>query len=235
MDFFPEVLIIAIIAGLVSIDTASGWQVMISQPVVSCPILGLIFGYPELGLLMGILLELPWLINIPMGGVHGSEGNLGAIVAASLGIYLKSHQANTDNIIVIISIMYSLVVSRVGIYLVDYVRKANLMLIHSADKAALLGDTKRISWLNSIGLFYSFLMGFFLVGIGFTLGVIVLKPLAAFVHQEFNFAFGLAKYGLLGLGIGAVATLFITRETKWYAVVPFVTGVLIFVFISIFR
>ncbi len=233
MDFFPEVLLICFIAGIVSVDTASAWQVMISQPVVSCPIIGLIFGDLEIGLLMGILLELPWLINIPLGGVHGSEGNLGAIVATTLSIYLKSLEVNTDNIIVIITIMYSLVISRLGAYLVEYVRRANLTLIHLADRAAGQGDVNRITWLNSAGATYSFLMGFFLVGIGFSVGVVVLKPLAAFIHPEFNVAFGLAKYGLLGLGVGTVATLFINRETRWYAIVPFVAAMLIFIFISI--
>lgn len=234
MDFFPAVLIVSFIAGLVAIDTASGWQVMISQPVVSCPLIGLIFGDPELGLTMGILLELPWLINIPLGGVHGSEGNLGAIVATALSIFLKSRQVNTENIIIIIAIMYSLLISRVGIHLVEYVRRANLSLIHLADKAALEGDLKRISWLNSLGVVYSFFMGFFLVAIGFTIGVIVVRPLVSFVHQDFNFAFGMAKYGLLGLGVGAIATLFITKETKWYAVIPFVFGILIWVATSVF-
>lgn len=234
MDFFPAVLLVSFIAGLVAIDTASGWQVMISQPVVSCPFIGLIFGDPELGLMMGILLELPWLINIPLGGVHGSEGNLGAIVATALSVFLKSREVNAENIIIIISVMYSLVISRAGIYLVEYVRRANLVLIHLADRAALQGDLKRITWLNSMGVVYSFLMGFFLVGIGFAIGVIILKPLVSFVHEEFNFAFGIAKYGLLGLGVGATATLFITKETKWYAVIPFVAGVLIWVSISIF-
>ncbi len=233
MDFLPEVLLIGFIGGLISIDTASGWQVMISQPVVSCPLLGLIFEYPELGLMMGILLELPWLINIPLGGVHGSEGNLGAIVATSLSIYLKSHEINTENIIVIISIIYSLIVSRVGIHMVDYVRKANLMLIHLADKAAAQGDMKRITWLNMTGVLYSFFLGFILAGMGFVLGVIVLKPLAAFIHQEFNFAFGLAKYGLLGLGVGVVGTLFINKETRWYVLVPFIVGVLILLLFSV--
>lgn len=233
MDFLPEVLLISFIGGLIAIDTASGWQVMISQPVVSCPLIGLLFGYPELGLLMGILLELPWLINIPLGGVHGSEGNLGAIVATSLSIYLASHKVNTENIIVIIAIIYSLVVSRVGIHLVEYVRKANLMLIHLADRAAAQGDMKRITWLNLTGVLYSFLLGFILVGIGFALGVIVLKPLAAFIHPQFNFAFGLAKYGLLGLGVGVVATLFINKETRWYVLAPFIASVLILVLILV--
>jgi len=233
MDFFPEILLISFIAGIVSIDTAAGWQVMISQPVVSCPIIGLIFGDPQLGLWMGMLLELPWLINIPLGGTHGSEGNLGAIVATALSIYFKSNEVNTENIVIIVSIMYSLVISRGGAYLVEYVRRANLALIHAADRAASQADLKRITWLNYVGVIYSFLLGFFLVGIGFSVGVVVLKPLAAFIHHEFNFAFGMAKYGLLGSGIGAVATLFINRETKWFVVIPFLVGIMIFIVISI--
>ena len=235
MDFLPEVLLISFIGGLISIDTASGWQIMISQPVVSCPMIGLIFGSPELGLLMGILLELPWLINIPLGGVHGSEGNLGAVVATSLSIYLKSHDINTENIIVIIAIIYSLIVSRVGIHLVEYVRKANLMLTHLADRAAAQGDMKRITWLNMTGVIYSFFLGFILVGIGFLVGVIALKPLVAFIHPQFNVAFGLAKYGLLGLGVGVVSILFINKETRWYVLVPFIVGILILVLISLLK
>ncbi len=234
MDFFPEILIISFIGGLIAIDTTTGWQVMISQPVVSCPVIGLIFGDPHLGVWMGILLELPWLINIPLGGVHGSEGNLGAVVAVALSLYLKFNEINTENIVVIISVIYSLIISRVGIFLVEYMRKANLILIHLADRAALRGDLKKITWLNLTGLFYSFLLGFSLVGAGFALGIIVLKPLTAFIHKEFNFAFGLARYGLLGLGVGTIATLFINKETHWYFVVPFMASVLVLLLTLIF-
>jgi len=234
MDFFPEILLISFIGGMVAVDTASGRQVMISQPVVACPIIGLIFGEPQLGLLLGILLELPWLINIPMGGVHGSAGNLGAVVATALAIFLKKKDMNTENIIVIISIMYSLAISRVGSNLVEYMRKANLTLIHLADDAANQADFKRITRLNMIGLFYSFILGLGLVFVGYSLGILILPPITTFVHKDFDLAFGLAKYGLLGSGVGAVATLFITKKTKWYLIIPFSVGVLIFVLFLIF-
>ena len=130
--------------------------------------------------------------------------------------------------------MYSLIVSRVGIYLVEYVRRSNLHLIHLADAAANKGDFRKITWLNLMGLFYSFLLGFGLVLVGLTAGIFVLPPLAKFIHGEFDAAFGLAKYGLLGLGVGAVATLFITKKTRWYLVIPFCLGILIFVLVLCF-
>ncbi len=224
MDLFPTILLVSFIGGLVAIDTAAAWQIMISQPVVACPLLGWLLGDVHLGLTIGILLELPWLINIPMGGVHGAEGNLGAIVATSLSIYLKAIGANTENIIIIASILYSLLISRIGMVLVDYVRQANNRLLHRADVAAQQGDLSRISLLNVIGVFYSFLMGALLVGIGYWVGVLAVKPVAAFIHQQFDSAFGLAKWGLLGLGVGAVATLFISKATQWYVLIPFFFG-----------
>jgi len=216
MDLFPALLIISAIGGLVAVDTTAGWQVMISQPVVSCPAIGLIFGYPEIGLILGVLLELPWLVDIPSGGAHGSEGNLGAVAAAALAVYLKSRAISTDNIIILISVIYSLVVSYVGGLLVTLVRSANISLQHAADDAASRADLSRIHWLNLSGLGFSFVMGFFLIGFFFTLGAVLIPPIASSIHPKFDSAFGLAKYSVLGFGFGAVATLFINRETKWY-------------------
>lgn len=224
MDLFPKILLVSFIGGIVATDTAAAWQIMISQPVVACPLLGWLLGDVYLGLTIGILLELPWLINIPMGGVHGAEGNLGAVVATSLSIYLKAAGVNTENIVIIVSILYSLLISRIGMVLVDYVRLANNRLLHRADVAARQGDLSRISLLNLIGVFYSFLMGALLVGVGYWMGVLAVKPVAAFIHQQFDSAFGLAKWGLLGLGVGAVATLFISKATQWYVLIPFFLG-----------
>ncbi|MFZ5516873.1 MAG: PTS sugar transporter subunit IIC [Candidatus Zhuqueibacterota bacterium] len=216
MDLFPAILIISVIGGLVSVDTTAGWQVMISQPVVSCPVIGLIFGYPEIGLILGILLELPWLVDIPSGGAHGSEGNLGAVTATALAIYLKSRDISTDNIIIFVSVIYSLGVSYVGGLLVTLVRRVNISLQHAADDAASRADLSRIHWLNLSGLGYSFVTGFFLVGFFFTIGVLLFPSIVSSIHPKFDAAFGLAKYSLLGLGFGAVATLFLNRETKWH-------------------
>ncbi|MDZ7376332.1 MAG: PTS sugar transporter subunit IIC, partial [candidate division KSB1 bacterium] len=64
MELFPTLLLVSFIGGIVAMDTAAAWQIMISQPVVACPLLGWLLGDVELGLTIGILLELPWLINI---------------------------------------------------------------------------------------------------------------------------------------------------------------------------
>jgi len=233
MDLILAIVITGFIGGIVAIDTAAALQIMISQPIVSCTVIGLIFGQPEIGVLVGILLELPWLINIPSGGVHGSEGNLGAVVAAALSSYLLSRNINTENIILITSITFCLGISRIGGFLVDLLRSANLKLAHDADKAAENADLGKITRLNLTGIFYMFVMGFILTGTGFGLGVFILKPLINFIHSDFDRAFELAKYSILGVGFGAVASLFLTKDTKWYVMAGVAASVLILFLVSI--
>ena len=177
-------------------------------------------------------MELPWLINIPSGGAHGSEGNLGAVVAGALSCYLVSHNMKTDNIILIMSIVFSLGISRIGFFLVNLIRKANLNLTHYADEAIKHADFKKIARLNMTGVWYIFIMGFILTGTGFTLGTYILKPLIYFIHSDFNHAFEMAKFGILGLGFGAVATLFLTKDTKWYVIAGVTASVIILFFIN---
>lgn len=234
MDLFPAILIISFIGGIVSVDTTSGWQIMISQPIVSCPVIGLIFGYPEIGLTMGVLLELPWVIDIPSGGAHGSEGNLGAVTAAALAVFLKSRDISTENIIIIVTIIYSLGVSYIGGILVTIIRRANTSLQHAADIAAENADLKQIDRLNHAGLVYSFLSGFFLIGFFFIIGVYLVPLILGLINPDLDSAFGLAKFSILGLGVGAVATLFINKETKWYFALACAASLVILVLNSFF-
>jgi mannose/fructose/N-acetylgalactosamine-specific phosphotransferase system component IIC len=234
MEFFPDLLLICVIGGVVSIDIAAGWQVMVSQPIIACPLVGLVLGHLELGVVMGSLLELPWLIVIPTGGRHSSEANLGAVTATALSIYLLADQASTENIIIIISILYSLFVSFLGNHLVDFMRRTNLRLMYAADIAASEANLGKITWLNTVGLIQAFFLGFILVGFGFGLGWLILKPLARFIHPTFDSAFGLARYAMLGVGFGVVGTMFITSETRWYAALGFALSAAALVGIYVF-
>lgn len=225
--------LLSIAGGIVAVDTAAAWQIMISQPVVICPVLGLLFSQPEIGLTMGILLEMPWLVNIPCGGKHGTEGNLGAVAATGMAIYFNAHHINTVNIIVVISIIYGLGVARFGKSGVEYVRRINLSLIHKADKAALKGDVRQIESLNYSGVLYFFVMGFVLIGFSLLIGFLLVQPLIKFIHPNFNTAFGLAKYAILGVGFGGIVTLFMNRETKWYFFIPFLAGLFIWIVVFV--
>lgn len=216
MDFWIELIIISIVGGIVAIDTTASWQAMISQPLVACTAIGIIFGQPKLGFMIGILLELPWLTEIPAGGSHVSEGNVGSLVAAGLSIHLVQHQVNSVNIAVVFSILYGLWVTWIGGKLVKSMRRTNVMFAYRADKAAEHANYKKITLLNMGGVGHAFSLGFFLVAISFSIGAFLLTKLVAFIPPFFNQAFGYAKIGLLALGVGTMIGMFFTRENFRY-------------------
>jgi len=231
MDLWVEFLLICLFGGIVAIDTTASWQVMISQPLAACTIIGFLLGDPQTGLLLGILMQLPWLIEIPAGGSHTSEGNIGALVAAGLTIHLVHFQINTLNIALVFSISWSLWISWVGGKLVDSMRRTNVMFAYRADKVAVEGNLKRLTLLNMGGVGHAYFLGFFLAGISFLLGVLVLSRLVAFVPSFFDTAFGYAKIGMIALGAGTLFSMFISRGNYRNFVIGLaVAGVVYFIF-----
>ena len=228
MNFWTELLIISVAGGIVAIDTTASWQVMISQPIVACSLIGLSFGEPELGLLIGILLELPWLIEIPTGGSHISEGNIGSLVTAGLTIHLVHHQIDSVNIALICSILWGLWISWLGGKLVHSMRKTNVMFSYRADKAANTANLKKITLLNMGGVGHAYFLGFFLAGISFTLGTLIIGKLAALIPTYFDKAFGYGKIGILALGTGILLSMFLSRENFKYFVIGIITAFVLF-------
>ncbi len=80
----PEIMLVSLWGGLVSMDTTAFLQIMTSRPIVACTVAGLILGNLQLGLLIGILLELAYISELPVGAAKFSESNVGAVSAAAV-------------------------------------------------------------------------------------------------------------------------------------------------------
>ena len=74
---------LSIWGGMVALDTTAVLQVLISHPLVSCSVVGFLLGNFKIAFMIGVVLELIWLNELPVGAAPFSEGNIGATVAAS--------------------------------------------------------------------------------------------------------------------------------------------------------
>ncbi|MBN1154015.1 PTS sugar transporter subunit IIC [candidate division KSB1 bacterium] len=229
MNLLTELLIITIFGGIVSLDTTACFQIMISQPLVSCTLVGWAFGYTELGLLMGILMQTPWLLEMPIGGAKNSEGNLGSLVAAGLAIHFVNNSITLTNIAIVFAVVWGLVVSWIGWKFVESMRRSNVKLSYLADKAAEKINLSRISWLHLIGTVYAFWIGAIVTFVSFLLGTLLYSRLVAYVPDFFDVPFGYAKFGLMALGVGAMISMFLNRRNLIY----FVGGVVISLIVAI--
>lgn len=76
-------ILLALLGGLVALDSVSAVQAMISRPIVAGVVAGTILGQPALGLQVGAVLELFLLVAVPAGGGRFPEGGTAAVVGVA--------------------------------------------------------------------------------------------------------------------------------------------------------
>jgi PTS system mannose-specific IIC component len=79
-----QALPIALLGALLGLDVVSFPQAMISRPIVAATLAGGFIGYPEAGLLIGVVLELIALDTLPFGASRYPEWGSAGVVGGAL-------------------------------------------------------------------------------------------------------------------------------------------------------
>ena len=121
-------LVLILLAGIVAMDTTSGPQLLISEPIISCLIIGILFGKPQTGFMLGMFFQLLWLGYMPLGAVSFIDGNMAALIStASLFTAEKVFEftETLSKAAVIPAMFYAVLVGITGLYLTRIIRKRN--------------------------------------------------------------------------------------------------------------
>jgi mannose/fructose/N-acetylgalactosamine-specific phosphotransferase system component IIC len=184
-----------------------------------------VLGDLQLGLTVGVLLELPWLAEVPVGGVRVNEGNVGALVSASLAILLCRASDRLD-VVLWVTILWGMIVAVVAGSVVTACRRVNVRLLHRADAAAARGDMGGVSVCHISAIALSGAAGVLMTIVGVEGGMLLLPKLISLLPASWDAAFGLTRAVTLGVGIGAVCMLLLSRKNLWAAAVGLVGGLL---------
>ena len=79
-----QALPIALLGALLGLDVVSFPQAMISRPIVAATLAGSFIGYPQAGLLIGVVLELIALDTLPFGASRYPEWGSAGVVGGAL-------------------------------------------------------------------------------------------------------------------------------------------------------
>jgi mannose/fructose/N-acetylgalactosamine-specific phosphotransferase system component IIC len=78
-----ELAVLALVGGLLAMDGTAVGQFMVSRPLVAGTLTGWMLGAPELGFLMGTILEIYLLVEFPVGGARFPEGSTATVIAVA--------------------------------------------------------------------------------------------------------------------------------------------------------
>lgn len=83
-----QVVLLAIVTFIFAIDQFSLTEILY-RPIIACPIIGLILGNPQVGLVVGGTYELMMVGNMPVGGAQPPNAVLGGVVGTVLAVTAK--------------------------------------------------------------------------------------------------------------------------------------------------
>ena len=118
-----NIALLSAIISFLSLDTTIAFQMLISSPLFSCPILGLILGDARLGFEMGFLLQLLWIGRIPAGASIVPEGNIASMIVTTL-VILNRHNAFPNSTLMLV-FLEGILISYLGAVITIFYRKLN--------------------------------------------------------------------------------------------------------------
>jgi len=99
--YLDEIILLAVLGGLLAVDEKVGWQSLLAQPVMSSAVVGLLFGEFGTAVSVGVVLELVWLSILPMRGVRKPDAVVGSIVGAGTACLLIKHTGDPRFVLVV--------------------------------------------------------------------------------------------------------------------------------------
>lgn len=144
MDFnIIEVILLAIVTFIFAIDQFSLTE-LVYRPMIACPIIGLILGDLQTGLVVGGTYELMMVGNMPIGGAQPPNAVLGGIVAMIFAV-----KSNMD---INAALGACMIFATFGTYVVTIVFTICSGLMAKADKAAEEANPKGITNVLNISM-----------------------------------------------------------------------------------
>lgn len=147
-----QIVLVALVTFIFAIDQFSLTEVLY-RPMVACPILGLILGDLQTGLVIGGTYELMMVGNMPIGGAQPPNAVLGAVVAMIFAV--------TANMDIDAALGAAMIFATMGQYVVTIVFTINSGFNKMCDDAAAAANTGKIT--TALNLAMALLGGLFAV------------------------------------------------------------------------
>ncbi|MGY0398450.1 MAG: PTS N-acetylgalactosamine transporter subunit IIC [Ostreibacterium sp.] len=209
---FLQALLIAIFAGIAGIDL---FNVLthIHRPIITGPIVGLILGKPEIGLVAGATFELMWMGLVPLAGAQPPNVVLGGIIGTAFAIVT----GQTAEQAILVAVPFAIFVQ----FCITFLFTVYSPLMSVADRYAKNLNFAGIANLNYLGMtilfvFYSFI-AFMVIYFGAESAQNAVKIIPKWITDGLGFAGGLMP----AIGFGILLSIMLRKQYIAYFILGF--------------
>ncbi len=210
---FSQIVFISFIGGFISLDVMTIWQVMISRPLVTAPIIGWLCGSVETGLIIGVLLELIWINILPLGTVIPPDVSATAIIATAQAVFCKHILPyQSSDVIIVLVIMCAVPLGTVFKKVDIWLRWFNRKFVYLIDRYAEKDNIAGIEYVIHLSILMTLLKNFVFYTVGIYLGIFLVTTITPLLSVGVKEGLRLALVMLPALGFAAVLDIFIMKK-----------------------
>lgn len=146
MTLIAALLLSVLVALLITENYGYGYW-MISRPIFAGPLIGLILGDLQTGLIVGASVELMFMGVLPIGGSVPPNAQIAGIIGTIYAIQAESTA---------LGITLALPIGILAQFLIMLAWNLNIYLVHKSDKAIVDGNTRKMELLHLSGILVFF-------------------------------------------------------------------------------
>lgn len=185
-----------------------------NRPIIVAPLVGLILGDLQTGIMVGATLELIFLGAVPIGASNPPDITSGAIIGTAFVILSGQEVGAAVALAVPVATLVLLFDNLQMMFVLTWAT-------HAADKYAQLGDYRKVEWIARLAGIGNKAVLALVVGIAFYLGVPVIQDVLAVIPQFIIDGMDVAAGILPAVGFAMLAKMIVTKELSPFLLAGF--------------
>jgi mannose/fructose/N-acetylgalactosamine-specific phosphotransferase system component IIC len=201
-----EFLWVALVGGLVGLDTSAVFQIMLCQPLVGGALAGWAMGDPWGGAFIGLLFQGLYLAELPIGGRFFTDGHQAAVQGAGAYALLNTQLYFDPGVSLLLSFFWAVPISIFYGYFIVWTRRRHEQYLPLVDRLVEEDRRRELNLLYVAAILENFLAYAILTAVLLGVAALVLPPIAkVFSAGVVMERWGLVlRGGMLGAGCGAL-------------------------------
>lgn len=161
LDVLPiqKILLIAAAGGLLGLDRTALGQFLVSEPIVAAPLTGWLLGDIAAGVVIGVVLEMLWVLDLPVGTFVPADSTIAAIAATAIAVLGSRGDAALPGVMGF-SLLLTAGMAPVTMLADRFIRNQNARLAEWAQEAGDADAGRRLVTAHLAGLGVFFLKSF---------------------------------------------------------------------------
>jgi mannose/fructose/N-acetylgalactosamine-specific phosphotransferase system component IIC len=215
-----QLLLTLLLAGLATLDATPVAQTLLSQPLVTSTLLGLLWGDPHTALAVGVVLQILAASTTPLGSRTPEDYAIGGVVGTGLalalahGVTIQPWRDSAE----LAGCLVGMLAATSGVPLMKWQRRRNEGLSRWCESELLAGNESALGRASLAGVAMAFAVGVALCAAWLAATLVLLRPVVEHESLRLSRAWTLAQPLWIGYGLAQLLHAFVQRRMMRLAV-----------------